>query len=58
MQFPVPPISEQQVIVGLLEGVAKSLAEAKKEQGSLQSLKHSTADTLLTGRTRLENRNE
>ena len=58
MQFPVPPISEQQVIVGLLEGVAKSFAEAKKEQGSLQSLKHSTADTLLTGRTRLENRNE
>ena len=58
MQFPMPPILEQQVIAGLLEGVAKSLAEAKKEQGSLQSLKHSTADTLLTGRTRLENRNE
>ena len=34
MQFPVPPISEQQVIVGLLEGVAKSFAEAKKEQAA------------------------
>ena len=52
-RLPVPSLPEQQVIVWLLDSVDASIDEARKERESLQSLKDSTADALLTGRKRI-----
>ena len=53
LPVPLPPLSEQQAIAGLLNRVDDVVAEAKKERDGLQSLKNSTADALLTGRVRV-----
>ena len=49
LTIPLPPLSEQQAIARLLDGVDATVAEAKRERDGLESLKESTADVLLTG---------
>ena len=49
----VPPLSEQQAIVRLLDGVDEAVAGAKRERDGLKLVKESTADALLTGRMRV-----
>ncbi len=53
LPIPMPTLAEQQTIAGLLEGVDATVAETKREQVRLESLKESTADALLTGRVRV-----
>ena len=50
---PLPPLSEQQAIGGLLDGADVAIAEARKERDGLQLLKESAAAALLTGRVRV-----
>ena len=49
----LPPLSEQQAIAALLDGVDATLERARTERDGLQLLKESTADALLTGRVRV-----
>ena len=51
--IPHPPLSEQQAIAALLDGVDVTLERARTERDGLQLLKESTADALLTGRVRV-----
>ena len=53
MPIPNPPWLEQQAIAGVLDRVDATIAKAERERDSLQSLKDSTADALLTGRVRV-----
>ncbi len=55
LPIPLPPLAEQQAIAGLLAGADVTVAEAKSERDTLQLLKESIADALLTGRVRLVN---
>ena len=48
----VPPVTEQLVVSGVLDEVDMTLEQVRRERERLQVLKESTADTLLTGRTR------
>ena len=50
---PLPSLAEQQAIAGLLDGVDRTIAAAKREQDGLKLLKESAADALLTGRVRV-----
>ena len=52
-RVPGIPLSEQQAIARLLDGVDATITQAKKERDGLQLLKESTADDLLTGRVRV-----
>ena len=54
LPLPLPLLLEQQAIAGLLDRVDATIAEAKRERDGLQLLKESAADTLLTGRVRVE----
>ena len=56
MLFPLPPIAEQQAIASALDGVDLTLAQARNEREGLQLLKESSADALLTGRVRVNER--
>ena len=47
------PLSEQQAISGLLDGVDVAIGQAKHETNMLKLLKDSTADALLTGLVRV-----
>ena len=51
-RLPLPPLSEQQAIAGVLDGVDAAIGQAKHETNMLKLLKDSTADALLTGRVR------
>ena len=53
LPIPLPPLVEQQAIAGSLDGVDATVAEGKRERDTLQLLKESTADALLTGRVRV-----
>ena len=53
IQVPIPSLSEQKAIAGLLDGVDAALEGARTERDGLQLLKESTADALLTGRVRV-----
>ena len=53
MQVPLPPMTEQRTIADSVEGVDATLSKARQERDSLQSLKVSSADALLTGRVRV-----
>ena len=53
LTIPLPLLTEQQAIAGLLDGVDTTISEAKWERDGLQLLKESTADALLTGRVRV-----
>ena len=53
LPIPLPPLSEQQAMAELLDGVDETIAGAKRERDGLQLLKESTADALLTGRVRV-----
>jgi len=49
----LPPLPEQRVISGLLDGLDVTISEENKERDGFQLLKESTADVLLTGRGRV-----
>ena len=53
LPIPLPPLTEQQTIARLLNGVDGVLEQAKNEADVLLSLKESTADALLTGNLRI-----
>ena len=53
LQVPVPSPSEQTVIANTLEVVDQMCNRSKAERETLQKLKTSAADTLLTGRVRV-----
>ena len=55
LRVPLPPSTERKTIAGLLSEVDTTIAEAKREQDGLRSLKESTADALLTGEARINN---
>ena len=55
--IPLPSLSEQQVIATMLESVDYAIERVSGERDGLQSLKESAADTLLTGRVRVEREN-
>ena len=57
LPIPLPPLSEQKTIAGLLDGVDMALEQARNQTNVLQSLKESTADALLTGRVRVKRQN-
>ena len=48
-----PPTSEQRAIVAVLDGVDDAIERTREEWASLQALKASAADVLLTGRVRV-----
>ena len=54
MLSPLPPMAEQEAIASVLDGVDLTIAKAKLERDGLQLLKDSTADSLLTGRVRVD----
>ena len=49
----LPALPEQRIIASLLGGVDESIEQGRAETGTLQSLKASSADALLTGRVRV-----
>ena len=49
----LPPLPEQHAIVAMLDGVDDAIERTREERASLQALKASAADTLLTGRVRV-----
>lgn len=49
----IPPLSEQQTIAAMLDSVDAAVERSREERDMLESLKASTADVLLTGRTRV-----
>lgn len=53
--FPIalPPLEEQQAIAGMLDAVDAAVERAREERASLQGLKASASDALLTGRVRV-----
>lgn len=51
--IPIPSLPEQQAIAAVLDGAEEATKRARIEEGSLQSLKASAADALLTGQVRL-----
>ena len=51
--FPLPSLTEQQAVAGLLDGVDVTLERSQAEWDGLKLLKESTADALLTGRVRV-----
>ena len=55
LSIALPPRSEQDAFVEILSGLDATIAEAKREQDGLRSLKESTADALLTGEARINN---
>ena len=56
MPLPLPSISEQDELVALLSEVENVAQQTSNERDSLQSLKNSTANAMLTGRVRVVNR--
>ena len=50
----LPLIGEQRAITGLLDGIQTMLIEARTEATSLRRLKESTAESLLSGRIRVD----
>ena len=50
----LPPIGEQRAITALLDGIQTMLNEARTEATSLRRLKESTAESLLSGRVRVD----
>ena len=53
LAIPLPSLSEQKAIAGLLDSVDATLTQVRQERAVLQSLKDSTADALLTGQKRI-----
>ena len=53
LSAPLPTVPEQQAIAELLDGVDRAIEGGREERDSLQSLKASAADALLTGRVRI-----
>ena len=53
LSAPLPTVPEQQAIAELLDGVDRAIEGGREERDSLQSLKASAADALLTGRVRV-----
>ena len=51
--IPLPSLLEQQAIAALLDGVDDAIKRAHEERNTLQSLKASAADALLTGQVRV-----
>ena len=54
----LPPSPEQQAIAAMLDSMDASIDRAREERDSLQSLRVTTSDALLTGRVRVRNHNE
>jgi type I restriction enzyme S subunit len=54
--IPLPPLSEQRAIAAVLDGVDAAIERAREERCDLRSLQASTADALLTGRIRVNQR--
>ena len=53
MSVPLPPIGEQEAIVGTLVAVDEAVERARGVRDGLQGLKAAAADALLTGRVRV-----
>ena len=53
MPIPLPPLEEQRSITDILDGVVEAIERVKTEEDTLNSLKVSVADALLTGRLRV-----
>ena len=53
MRVQLPPLPEQQAIAAVLDGVGEAIEWARTERETLQSVKASAADALLTGRVRV-----
>lgn len=51
--IPLPTLQEQQTIAAMLDSVDAAVERSREERDMLESLKASTADALLTGRTRV-----
>ena len=51
--FALPPLEEQQAITDMLDTVDATVERAREERASLQRLKASASDALLTGRVRV-----
>ena len=51
--LPLPPLAEQRLIAGGLDGVDRSLAQARTGTDVLRSLKASVSEALLSGRVRV-----
>ena len=48
-----PPLAEQRAVADMLDGVDKSVAQARAGTSVLKSVKGAMADALLTGRVRV-----
>ncbi len=52
LPLPLPPLPEQHAVAAMLDGVDAAIESAREERRSLNALKGSTGEALLTGRVR------
>lgn len=58
LKMPVPPISEQQVVIAAWDSLDKQAASEEQQLDKLRTLKHGLMDDLLTGRVRVTSTTE
>ena len=52
LPLPLPPLPEQHAVAAMLDGVDAAIESPREERHSLNALKQSTGEALLTGRVR------